>query len=174
MLEAIMNFLGDTLTAIAKKYNTTVAVLVELNDITDPDYIVVGQVLVVSGFSLPSHETAMSEVKFKAFGLQSNTDRTVYATWHWDREHTEHYRVIWYYNTGDKVWFVGSDSTTTNKQATYNAPTNAEGIKLRVRPISTKHRVNDKDTSDWTANWSENKYYSFSDNPPKTPPKPSV
>lgn len=165
---------GDTLTSIAAKFGTTVARLVDLNNITDPDYIVVGQVLIVSGSSSPSYETAMSAIEFKAFGLQSNTDRTVYATWHWDREHTEHYRIIWYYDTGDNVWFVGSDSTTTNKQSTYNAPENAKKVKLRVRPISTKHTVNNKETSYWTANWSENKYYNFSDNPPKTPSAPNI
>lgn len=34
---------GDTLTAIAKKYGTTVSQLVQLNDIKDPDVIKVGQ-----------------------------------------------------------------------------------------------------------------------------------
>lgn len=36
---------GDTLTKIAKKYNTTVAKLVTLNKIKNPDLIIVGQVL---------------------------------------------------------------------------------------------------------------------------------
>lgn len=36
---------GDTLWAIAKQYRTTVEVLVELNDIADPNLIYVGQVL---------------------------------------------------------------------------------------------------------------------------------
>lgn len=165
---------GDTLTSIAKKFNTTVAVLVDLNNITDPDYIVVGQVLIVSGSSAPSDETATSAIEFKAFGLQSNTDRTVYATWHWDREHTEHYRTVWYYDTGDGTWFVGTDTTTTFRQSMYTAPENAKKVKLRVRPISTKRTVNDKETSYWSADWSENKIYNFSDNPPKAPSAPNV
>ncbi|QPA33035.1 LysM peptidoglycan-binding domain-containing protein [Anoxybacillus caldiproteolyticus] len=36
---------GDTLTAIAKKYNTTVQNLVKLNKIKNPDLILVGQKL---------------------------------------------------------------------------------------------------------------------------------
>lgn len=39
---------GDTLSKIAKKYKTTVKALVELNGISNPDLIVVGQVLKVS------------------------------------------------------------------------------------------------------------------------------
>ena len=36
---------GDTLSAIAKKYGTTVAALAKLNNISDVNYIYVGQVL---------------------------------------------------------------------------------------------------------------------------------
>jgi LysM repeat protein len=36
---------GDTLTAIAKRYNTTVQKLVKLNNIKNPDLILVGQKL---------------------------------------------------------------------------------------------------------------------------------
>ncbi|MGJ3205867.1 LysM domain-containing protein [Geobacillus thermoleovorans] len=36
---------GDTLTAIAKRYNTSVQNLVKLNNIKNPDLILVGQKL---------------------------------------------------------------------------------------------------------------------------------
>jgi LysM repeat protein len=36
---------GDTLSAIATQFNTTVAVLAELNSLNDPNQISVGQVL---------------------------------------------------------------------------------------------------------------------------------
>lgn len=166
---------GDTLTSIARKFNTTVAKLVDLNNITDPDYIVVGQVLIVSGTpSTPADETAKTKAKITVFGLQSNTDRTVYATWTWSREHTENYKTMWCYDTGDDVWFVGNDSTTEYKQSTYTAPENAKRVRLRVRPISKKRTVNDKETAYWTADWSDAKYYSFSSNPPKKPGAPTV
>lgn len=165
---------GDTLTAIARKFNTTVAKLVDLNDITDPDYIVVGQILVISGDKAPSSETATHAVTIKAFGLQSNTDRTVYVTWDWLRENTENYRVLWYYDTGDGVWFVGSDTTSTFKQNTYSAPENAKKVRVKIRPIARKRTVNDKETAYWTADWSEIKTYNFSDNPPKAPSEPTV
>jgi LysM repeat protein len=38
---------GDTLTSIAKKFNTTVANLVKLNDIANPDLIIAGRTLKV-------------------------------------------------------------------------------------------------------------------------------
>ncbi|MCB0880100.1 MAG: LysM peptidoglycan-binding domain-containing protein, partial [Thermoleophilia bacterium] len=36
---------GDTLTAIAKKFNTTVTKLAQLNNIADPNFIIAGRTL---------------------------------------------------------------------------------------------------------------------------------
>lgn len=165
---------GDTLTAIAKKYNTTVSKLVELNHIKNPNYIVVGQVLIVSGTANAVTKNNTSRAVISVFGLQSNTDRTMYATWKWDKSNTENYQVKWYYDTGDSVWFVGNNSTVTEKQCLYTAPSNAKRVKFKVKPISKKHKVNNKETSYWTAAWSTEKSYSFSSNPPTTPSVPSV
>ena len=120
---------GDTLSELAVKYNTTVAKLVELNDITDPNYIVVGQVIKLSG-TATTNTNKTSKPTIKYFGLQSGTDRTIYATWTWSKDHTENYKTMWYYSTGDGVWFVGSDSTTEYKQSTYSAPANATKVKF--------------------------------------------
>lgn len=171
---------GDTLSKIAETYKseygfsntyTYVNELVKINDITDPNYIVVGQVIKLSG-TTDTKKNTTSKAAIKAFGLQSNTDRTVYATWSWDKTNTENYKVMWYYATGDGVWFVGNDSTTTYKQSTYNAPTNATKVKFKVKPVSKTRKVNGKDTSYWTASWSTEKTYSFSDNPPSVPASP--
>lgn len=165
---------GDTLSEIAVRYNTTVAKLVELNNITDPDYIVVGQVLKLTGSASSPTPNKTSKAEIKAFGLQSNTDRTVYATWNWSKSNTEHYQVIWSYATGDGVWFIGNESTVTSKQSLYTAPQNAYKVKFKVKPISKKRTVNKKETSYWTASWTSEKSYSFSDNPPTTPPVPTL
>lgn len=165
---------GDTLSEIALKYNTTVSKLVELNNISNPNYIVVGQVLKLSGTADPVNKNTTSRATIKVFGLQSNTDRTVYATWSWDKSYTENYQVMWYYDTGDSVWFIGNDSTVTAKQSTYSAPSNAKRVKFKVKPISKKHTVNKKETSYWTASWSTEKTYSFSSNAPTVPPVPTV
>ncbi|NLF29230.1 MAG: LysM peptidoglycan-binding domain-containing protein, partial [Clostridiales bacterium] len=48
---------GDTLTAIARRYGTTVSELVRLNNIRNPNLIFPGQVLVVSGGAAPTGQT---------------------------------------------------------------------------------------------------------------------
>lgn len=165
---------GDTLSHIALEYNTTVAKLVEWNDITNPDFIVVGQVLTVANGKATTIKSGSSAATIKAFGLQSNTDRTVYATWAWTTANTENYQVIWYYDTGDGVWFEGSNSTVTVKQSTYNAPSNANRVKFIVKPISKTYTQKNKTRTYWTAKWSTEKIYNFKDNPPTVPPVPTV
>lgn len=166
---------GDTLTAIAKKYGTTVDALVKLNNIKDRNLIVVGQVLKLDGTaSEPAKNSTSSAVKIDVFGLQSNTTGTVYITWLWDKEHTDHYQVRWYYDTGDGVWFLGTDTTTEVKQSLYSAPDNAVRVRVVVKPVSETYTNNNKETSYWTASWSTEKIYNFDDNPPVTPPVPTV
>lgn len=106
--------------------------------------------------------------------IQTGTDRTVYATWAWTKSHTDYYSVKWYYATGDGVWFVGENTTTTSKQSTYNAPSNAYKVGFKVKPVSKKHKVKRKNVSYWSADWSTLKAYKFSNNPPSTPPVPTV
>lgn len=103
----------------------------------------------------------------KSFGIQSETDRTLYTTWRWNggvvngKDRTDHYRVLWEYTTGDKdssgsiIWFTGNDSTTTKEQSTYNAPSNATRVRVRVKAIAKKHTVNKKEVA-WftTTGWS--------------------
>ena len=180
---------GDTLSQIAENYKDVIRdengnlistneartnYLAKINDITDTNRLVVGQTIIISGSAVTPTKTTTSRATIKAFGLQSNTDRTMYATWSWTKSYTENYQTIWYYDTGNGVWFVGSDSTTTDKQSIYNAPSNAIRVKFKVKPISKKHKVNDKETSYWTANWSTEEKYDFSNNPPTTPPVPTV
>ena len=178
---------GDTLSKIAENYKDVIRdengnlistnsartkYLAKINDIPDPTRIVVGQTIIISGSAVTPAKTTTSRATIKAFGLQSNTDRTMYATWSWTKSYTENYQTIWYYDTGNGVWFIGNDSTTTDKQSVYTAPSNAIRVKFKVKPISKKHKVNDKETSYWTANWSTEKKYDFSNNPPTTPPVP--
>ena len=171
---------GDTLSELAVQYRTTVSTLVKVNDIEDPDIIVVGQKLniiydeEVKPVDILKPKNTSPRAKIKAFGLQSNTTNTIYAAWTWTKANTENYRVIWYYSTGDGIWFIGNDSTVDVKQSTYNAPSNALRVKFKVKPISKKDKVNGKEVSHWTASWSTEKIYNFKDNPPLTPSAPTV
>ena len=116
----------------------------------------------------------MNQPTITSFGLQSTTDRTMYAVWEWIKDHTKEYRTIWYYDTGDNVWFIGNDSTTTDKQSVYTAPNNAKRVKFKVKPISDTYKSNDQDVNYWTASYSTSKEYNFSDNPPEKPEAPEV
>ena len=40
---------GDTLWKLAKKYNTTIEELVKINDIENPEIIIIGQKLIIPG-----------------------------------------------------------------------------------------------------------------------------
>lgn len=85
----------------------------------------------------------------------------------------DHYEVKWYYATGDGIWFVGNSSDVDEKQATYNAPSNATKVKVSVKPVSKTYKVNDTDTSYWTGTW-VSKEYVVAANPPETPTTPEV
>lgn len=116
----------------------------------------------------------LGAVNITKFGLQTGTDRTVYVTWSWGGDHTKEYHVIWYYYTGNGVAFVGDDSTTTSKQSSYTAPSNATSVKVKIRPVSETTQVNGHDSVYWSSMWSTLKGYSFSHNPPTKPSAPTV
>lgn len=87
-------------------------------------------------------------------GLQSGTERTVYATWgRTAYPNQSGYRIIWEYDTGQGVWFNGSDSTSSGLNATYSAPQNAVGVRVRVGP-------NPGNKARWKTGWVEAIYNS--------------
>lgn len=168
---------GDTLTKIANRYNTTVAALVKLNNIKNKDLIIIGQVLTIesdNGTSEPVTENYSTKPVIELFGLQSNSDRNIYATWSWDKSNTDHYEVVWTYATGDGVAFIGNKSTTEDKQSLYSGPANAVSVSFKVKAISKTRTVNNKETAYWTAQWSTSKTYYFKDSPPAKPSVPTV
>lgn len=121
----------------------------------------------------------MAAVTITGFGIQTGTDRTVYATWNWASEHTKSYNVRWYYDTGNTngsgtIWFIGEDTEVSKKQSTYSAPSNAKRVRFVVKPVSETYKQNDVDVVYWTADWSTEKIYDFTNNIPTTPSAPSV
>ena len=169
---------GDTLSEIAAKLKSQygfsdtydfVNHLINLNNITDGNFIVVGQTIKLSGEAEEKTENTTSRATIKVFGLQSNTDRTMYATWDWDKDNTENYKCLWHYATGDGIWFVGSDNTSQHKQSLYTAPSNATKVKFKVKPVSKSKSSNGSSTTYWTSDWSTAVTYNFSDNPPTAP-----
>lgn len=165
---------GDTLSAIARKYGkgTTYQQLAKYNDIPDANRIYVGQKIYLTQQSTSANNTSKAVIKH--FGLQTKTTSTVFATWTWSKSNTENYQAKWEYDSGDGVWFIGSNSTVNDKQSIYSAPANAKRVRFMVKPISKTRTVNNKTSSYWTASWSTAKIYSFADNPPEVPAKPTV
>lgn len=177
---------GELPSAICKKYGIKLSQLVALNHLrknSRGNYLIyVGQKLIISGKTTTSHSTPGKKPSTKKsncpkivhFGLQSDTDSTIFATWDWSRSNTDKYKVVWNYHTGDGVWFIGKEEEITAKQSTYSAPNNAEKVRFKVKAISKKHKVHKKEVSYWTADYTSWKTYDFDNSPPKMPPVPTV
>jgi hypothetical protein len=189
---------GDTLTQIAQDYAggaSNYKKLAAINNISNPDLIYVGQKIYLteqtssgsgtgSGGTTSGNTATTNKAEIIHFGLQSNADNTLFATWKWDKDDTTaSYKVLWTYGTGDGVAFVGSeksipvdpDSPQTAKQDTYNIPAQAKTqVHFKVLPVSKTYKQNDVETSHWTAEWSKTVTYNISDNPPGKPGTPSV
>lgn len=169
---------GNTLSHISRETGISIDNLVKWNNIANRNLIYIGQVIKLTNTGSSSSSSSSNnsnKATINAFGLQSDTETTLFATWKWDKENTDHYQVIWYYDTGDSVWFIGSDSTVKDKQCTYNFPSNAKKVKFKVKPISKTHTVNNKETSYWTADFSTEKIYDvLKESPPAPPSAPNV
>ena len=176
---------GDTLWSISRSSvtNKTHKQLAAMNRIPNPDLIYVGQQIYITDDPAPSDDTPPPPNKptINQFGLQSNAANTLFATWDWERENTESYKVLWTYDTGNDVWFTGNSSTITvdkddpgiSRQSTYTIPANARKVRFKVKPISEKQTKNNKETSYWEAQWSDVKTYADS-TPLSTPQVPTV
>lgn len=180
---------GDTLSQIAVNHGggKTYKQLAAINSIQNPDLIYVGQKIYLNtpGTSAVSASGAViSRATITAFGLQSNSGSTLFATWTWPLSNTESYKVQWSYETGDGVWFIGSNTSITvdkddpaaSRQSTYSIPSNAKRVHFKVKPISEAKNKNSSSnpTYYWTATWSTVKTYSVSQTPPITPGAPNV
>lgn len=173
---------GDTLTKIAKNkksiigskltLNQRIQKLCIYNNIKDKNKIYTGQVLYLNG-KAPTTDTSSTKnakvATISVFGLQADTDTTVFAKWTWSLSNTDHYATLWEYKTSDGQWFKGSDSDVTDKECTYSAPSNAVSVRFKVMPVPKTHTVNKKETPYFSANWCQYKTYDFSDNPPSKP-----
>lgn len=177
---------GDTLWGIARDYGNgkTYQQLAAINNISNPDLIYIGQKIYLgktSGSSSSNVNSNSNKPIINQFGLQSNTDNVLFATWSWSKDKTESYKVLWTYDTGSGVWFTGNSGTITvdkdmpeaARQSTYSIPSNAVKVRFKVKPISEKKSQNNSETSYWEAQWSDVKTYTDS-TPLETPPVPSV
>lgn len=182
---------GDTLSEIARDYGNgkTYKQLAAINDISDPNKIYVGQKIYLtdsggsgSGSGSGSKPADSNKVTIKQFGLLSSAENTLFATWDWSKSsQTESYKVLWAYKDGSGTVLVGNDSSiqvdsvtpTASRQSTYAIPNGALEVKFKVKPISKKKKVNGKETTYWTGEWTDFKIYKC-ETPLETPAVPEV
>lgn len=170
---------GDTLWDLGIKYGVPYMEIARLNNISNPSLIYVGQVLKIKddgGGTVnpdPIPPSTTYYVTIQAFGVQADTERKLFATWSFSRSNTKNYSVLWEYDTGDGVWFIGRDGTEEYQQTIYDAPSNAKKVRVKIKPNSETKTVNGTETNYWTGGWCTYKEYSFKDAPPK-PDKPST
>lgn len=100
-------------------------------------------------------------------GTTSSTTTTSY------NKTLDHYTVTWHYDSGDGIWFSGGSSDTTEKYASYSAPSNANRIRVTITPVSATHTVNNTEVAYWNGS-ANSKVYSLAGAPPAQPSTPSV
>lgn len=106
---------------------------------------------------------------------ESGGTRNLFATWSNDAfDHLDHYKVRWWYSTGDDNGFVGHEEETSWKYSRWTAPDNATKVTLAVIPVSATYTVNDTEVSYWWGEWAQKSIYFGADIPPEAPPTPSV
>lgn len=165
---------GDTLWGIAERYLGSGIKYKQLlawnSDIKNPDLIYVGQVIKLSdtGSSSTTTSTSSNKPTNVKVGVLSTDDGMLLATWDWSNSNTASYKVLWTYDTGNGVWFIGSNSTITVeddmsedlfKYSTYSIPANAKKVKFKVKPISKTYKKNNTETNYWDAQWSNEVTY---------------
>lgn len=147
---------GDTLSQIAEKYAggaSKYKQLAAINGIKNPNLIYVGQKIMLTSSGDTSGSTNTyneNQCVITHFGLQSDTQNTLFAVWTWSKEsQTEQYKILWEYLTKDGIWFVGNSSTNSideddyasSRQSTYGIPDNAEQVRFKVLPVSKTESV---------------------------------
>lgn len=179
---------GDTLSEIAYKQfgdASKYKAIAAWNNISNPDLIRVGQVLYLENPGTSSTASATSKtgykVTIKQFGLQANTDNTLFVTWYFYNLHTDHYSIKWEYKSGG-TWFEGSTSQKGDNtgreywEDTWSYPDHAEVVRVSIKPISKTYTdENDVERTYFTGEWVTAQPYFYPDKlPPSKPPAPSV
>lgn len=178
---------GDNLWNIARDYlgdGTKWKTLAAINDVPTSNLIMPGDKIYLkkqTSTTPTKKKASTNKAVIKKFGLQASVENSLFATWTWDKNYTDNYKVQWrYYPKGAGDWFMGEDSTTDYKFSIYSIPQNATRVSFRVKPIAKKHKVKTKkgkktvETEEyrWKAEWTSFKIFNVSAVPPSTPTSP--
>lgn len=185
---------NDTLSKIAKgvkvdgkTYKASVNDLAAWNKIQNKNFIHEGDKLIVGttdGKSVKTSSTASNKnsnsnkVKIDKCDFLAKDPNTVFVTWKWDKDHTQEYRLIWQYHTGDGVWFTKQDHTVKTKNDTCSIDSIMKKIRVKIKPIAKTHKVKtgsgkkqkEKDVEWWTADWCSYKELTISKKESPQPP----
>ena len=107
-------------------------------------------------------------------GYQTGSSNTLYSSWTWNTANTDKYNVKWTYYTGNGVWFVGSETTTTYTNSTYSMPSNATQVRFTVQPVAKTHKKGRKQVAYWSASWSTVVTFDKSGLPIDAPETPEI
>ena len=83
------------------------------------------------------------------------------------------YKVHWWYDSGNGVWFDGGESTVTTTNATYSMPSNAIKVKVTVTPNAKTYSSGGKEVPYWTGTAASTEFI-VSSNPPDALSAPTV
>lgn len=182
---------GDTLSKIALEQLGSASkyqYLAQINGISNPNLIYVGQKIKLSGTTGSSSGGSSSSSSSSSWlngpNLLATDDRVLLCSWEkWYKQPTTaSYKIVWEYATLDGLWFVGEDSDITvdkdflktSLYSTYNIPENASAVRFRVKPIAENNKDSKgNETPKWTEDWKVSSQYTVSD-PISSPPAPSV
>lgn len=133
------------------------------------------------------------QVKKNSIAIRRQTpdDRTLYATWSWNKsngkkyEHTSKFETAWLYQVaGKSTWFIGSESSVNYHKgispvATYTPDDSAVRVKFRVLPVATTHTVKKKkkqvQVKYYNGTWSKFEEFQLKgDFVVETPPTPNI
>lgn len=177
---------GDCLWNIAKSqlkdpYRWTE--IADLNNISrSRPTIYPGNVLQLPG-STPEASTQEKNPTYKAeisyFGLLTGSRNQILVTWRFDQPNIEKYEVKWEYYVENGFWLTGQTNsvegeTDEDKENLYSAPDNALQVRVSVKPISEKKKVDDTEVDYFKSDWSAKKTYNFDDLPPDVISTPTV
>lgn len=127
-----------------------------------------------------TNATSSNTVSNLQFGLLSVSTNTLFATWDWNKDNTESYKVLWTYDLGNGIELQGTntnipvdeDAPELARQSTYTIPDGARKVYFKVKPIA-ETKDNKTDTKYWNANWSSKQTHSVT-TPLDSPSAPSV
>ena len=168
---------GDTLSGIARTYNTTVSELMKLNpQIKNANLICVGWVLTVSGTATSAPVTKNNKAIVTKPAILTDSRRKVYSTWEWSKHsETKEYKVRWSYSWGVGIEEI-SETTTQYQYSSYEPPEHATHVTIVVTPIANTKKVgkDQVETPLWTASASDRQTFWYTSLPPEVPPSPQV